>query len=654
MQEPVLTADRLATPKTRLQDNAPQLASDVQGSIPWPRLLPALATGLLLILGHFTILPIVSGWFAWVALVPMLCLVRSEARPWRIYLSVWAGASLFFWFVLQWMPAPDPRMYYTWAMLATWCSLFVPVGIFLIRRLERRTKLPLIATVPLVWVGLEFIRAHLLTGFPWYFLGHTQHNVLPVIQIADLGGAYAVSFVVAAVNALIFELLYGSTRFRRLFDLPASAGLRRPALAFQILLVAVLVGGMLGYGFWRLHEEHFQQGPRLAVIQGNVPQSVRNERHDAEDEKDRIRAADEIAQTYLTLHDIAERGKPELVVWPETSYPSDWYEKSDEIVDAGLAELRQRYAKANKGVQPPSWEWVRQAWLDVLNERMMREVRTWPTNVLLGLNTEVDQLNRSIKRFNSAVLLQPGGKYGGRYDKIHRVPWGEYVPLRDWIPSMDAFAPYDHDYSIAPGEQLTRFSLGKYHFGVVICYEDSDPYLARQFVRPGGGQAPLDFLTRFVAGGMYSHLPAGTPGDEPVDFLINTSNDGWFDGTAEHEEHLAICRFRAIECRRSVVRAVNMGISAVIDGSGRVLAPKETQRVGGRIPVWEIEPSKPPQELPPERWKEFKKVAGVLVANVPLDDRESFYAQWGDWLPAGCWLLIAVGLIWPVRRRMID
>src|SRR5262249_56421242 len=100
---------------------------------------------------------------------------------------------------------------------------------------------------------------------------------------------------------------------------------------------------------------------------------------------------------------------------------------------------------------------------------------------------------------------------------------------------------------------------------MVICYEDSAPYLARQYARPEGGEPP-------------------------VDFLVNTSNDGWFDGTAEHEEHLAVARFRAVECRRALLRAVNMGISAVIDGNGRVLRPERTRVgvAGKQGPLWDV------------------------------------------------------------------
>src|SRR5207249_2148518 len=140
--------------------------------------------------------------------------------------------------------------------------------------------------------------------------------------------------------------------------------------------------------------------------------------------------------------------------------------------------------------------------------------------------------------------------------------------------------------------------------------EDSDPYLARQYVA-----------------------------SEPVDFLVNISNDGWFDGTEEHEEHLAICRFRAVETRRSVVRAVNMGISGVIDPDGRVVAlPKKLDEVGHPT-------------VPCESWSASKKVEGVVSAVVPLDTRDSPYARLGDWVPAACWAVLLAGIVAGRFRR---
>src|SRR5262249_37193101 len=147
-----------------------------------------------------------------------------------------------------------------------------------------------------------------------------------------------------------------------------------------------------------------------------------------------------------------------------------------------------------------------------------------------------------------------------------RIPFGEFLPLREELPWLKKFTLYKGAaWEIAPGKELKRFELGKYTFGVLICYEDTDPALARQYGA--------------------DHADGG-----PVDFLINISNDGWFAGTSEHNEHLAISRFRAVETRKSVARAVNMGISAVIDPNGRVLQPflSGTDEDGNRF--WEVPP----------------------------------------------------------------
>jgi apolipoprotein N-acyltransferase len=264
----------------------------------------------------------------------------------------------------------------------------------------------------------------------------------------------------------------------------------------------------------------------------------------------------------------------------------------------------------------------------------------------MGMNSQAFERDDKTRRYNSALLIEPTGKAAARYDKIHCVPFGEYVPFKDSLPFMSRMAPYDYEYSVSQGREFTRFPLASkdgqrsHSFGVVICYEDTDPAVSRPY---GGGD-----------------------GRPAADFVFNISNDGWFDGTSEHDQHLAICRFRAVECRRTVARAVNMGISAVIDGNGRVLQPetrplpaKEAEdalrKAGHRDPlprVWEI-PAEAAGELPVSRWGEFKKVAGILLASLPVDDRTSLYATWGDWLPWGCWLALGglglLGIVRPVR-----
>jgi apolipoprotein N-acyltransferase len=572
---------------------------------PMPRLLPALFSAGLLWLCFF---PVAWGWLGFVALVPLLCLVRAEVRARNIYWSAWAAGLAFFWAVLQWMRVADWRMYFTWGMLATYCSLYFPVAILLLRKLDRNTSLPLVITVPVVWTALEFLRSFLLTGFAWYYLGHTQHAFLPMIQIADVAGAYAVTFLLAAANAWLFELLFRQTWFREFFQLPIALrptphARRSSWLAFQGLGVFLAIVAALFYGYWRLGQEDFLPGPRIALLQGNLDQRLRN----AADGKNGGKARESIEHHYVELCKVAlgQTPTPDLLVWPETSFPEPWIDVSPKLPVEKIPQ-----ALAIKGEK---------------TQRLLARNRT--SNHLLGVNSSILNEHGKLDRYVSALLVTSNGTWDQRYDKIHRVPFGEYVPFKDWLPFMKRFAPYEEGYEVRPGEHLTRFKLGQHHFGVLICFEDTDPYLARQY-----GRADAD--------------------GPQVDFLLNTSNDGWFDGTSEHDEHLAICRFRAVECRRAVARSVNMGISAVIDPNGKVQEP----RLFGSGPYksWEVvEENDRIPELPTGRWHEFKKVAGVVGATIPIDSRTSLYAYLGDWLPWTCWAVIGVGMVFPVLRKRL-
>jgi apolipoprotein N-acyltransferase len=308
----------------------------------------------------------------------------------------------------------------------------------------------------------------------------------------------------------------------------------------------------------------------------------------------KIRRGEELLEPYVdlwtqALQESVASKKIDLTLWPETSCPDDWMSRFDTRGE------RRMFLLGTAGGESD------------LERSLRRRGLSLNTlgNVLLGLNTLEEEENGQFWKYNSAVYLR-NRSYAGRYDKMHLVPFGEYVPLRQWFPWLQMFTPYRNDYSCKPGEQLTRFPLKAndrdYTFAVIICYEDSEPFLARQYVRPGQKQ--------------------------PVDFFVNISNDGWFRGTEEHEQHLAICRFRAVETRRSVVRAVNMGISGIIDPHGRVIA------------------------LPGKSWAESKAMSGIVVGEVPISGQGSLYAEWGDWLPLLCWGGLAVLLILRPFRKV--
>lgn len=293
---------------------------------PLPCLLPPLVSSLALWLCYF---PMGWGWLAWVALVPFLLLARADARPRTIFLCSYLGGVCFFIPALLWMTVADYRMYATWAALSLYCALYFPVAIFLIRRFERVTAWPLFVTAPLVWTGLEFIRSYLLTGFAWYYLGHTQHRYLAMIQVADLGGVYAISFLVAMANAWIAECLLRIPDMRlALRLLPAPGGddyrLRRVPLAVKHgLILGSLILAALLYGGFRLNQETFRPGPRVALLQGNLDQRIRNDLSSPTPSEDNMIA---VGRHYDQLCLIALQSQPDLIVWPETSYHIPWYD----------------------------------------------------------------------------------------------------------------------------------------------------------------------------------------------------------------------------------------------------------------------------------------------------------------------------------------
>jgi apolipoprotein N-acyltransferase len=579
---------------------------------------PAIASGALLWAAFF---PLNLGPLAFVALVPWLALVRAPVSNRRRYLAAYLGGVTFFALATNWVRVAHPMMYLSWLGLAVVMPVFWLVALALLRALDAR-KVPLAVAVPVAWVALEYCRMHFPTGFAflkplgayqmigfgWYFLGYTQHEFVTLIQIADLGGVYAVSFVVGAMNGALADVALRTARVRRALgweeepNPPApfpkreggeeedstlsppsllgkgAGGLGSSGLGLAFAL-ALLVAGY-AYGAARLKHEPFAAGPMVAAIQGNVSQGEKMSRGGG------------LREQYARAFGLAYRHnpQPDLIVWPETCYWEDWAELAPGASTAGMTDAQSA----------------------ALEEADKQFRRRWDVPILFGISGHTWDGARYTKG-NTALLVGPHLRAPVRYDKMHLVPFGEYVPLGDRLPFMQWFTPYEKGYECTPGEAWTRFPLttkdGRaFTFGCLICYEDSDPYLARQYVAR-----------------------------DPVHFLVNTSNDGWFDGTEEHEQHLAICRFRAVEARRAVVRAVNMGVSAVIDSDGRVVAlPRPIHVEGRRVTLG---------DYPLERWGAAKKVEGVVLVAVPLDDRESPYARFGDWLPALCWAAALAALV---------
>ena len=275
--------------------------------------------------------------------------------------------------------------------------------------------------------------------------------------------------------------------------------------------------------------------------------------------------------------------RPDLIVWPETSYPFGFI-----MVAPGLdpAVLKDQVSAITDDEMTP------QQWLDkqkaVINDiRMMADEAGVP--MLVGSAVTDHQPDR-MHRYNTAILFQPNSAAYTFYHKMHLVPFGEFIPLIDILPWLASLTPYrDKIPDLSFGREPRIFEVGPYRFAATICFEDTIPQV----------------IGRFFAGPDQAHQP---------DLLINLSNDGWYPGSSELDMHLAIGVFRTIEHRVPLARAVNTGFSALVDGNGEIRA---------RLP---------------------KNVEGELTVTSPSTTGRRFYSRWGDWLGLSC-LAVTIGWI---------
>jgi len=584
-------ADRSANLESPAADAfPPPSAQGWRGRLVWPL---SLLSGLLLWLAYF---PADWGWLAWFALMPWLWILRIGRR--RVVLSSFGGGMLFGLLAVQWVRLAHPTMYFAWFGLALLLALHWWLFAVGVRWLVTRQQLPLPLVGPLLWTVCEFLRARLDIGFSWYFLAHTQHHLLPYLGLVPVTGAYGISALVMLVNTVLTEFLIRWHRRGQcsLVSMTATVGLSNRALFWWSLLAIslLLVNPLLAWHWQKMFPPFGVE--RIVIVQPNEPQEIRNEPSEERWQKFLDSFKELVKQVHAHLH---HDPLIKLVIWPETSMPYTWVRVQK--VSADPTSTNTLLARPWNLFTPEEFEQVQEEERETLVT--IRELaRLLPVPQVHGVNTRlyfVDDtaspsqpgaIRYQLVRYNSALLVDSQGNVLDRYDKMYCIPFGEYVPLRDIFPWMEWLSPYSYDYSILPGTQakpLAVVTKGGINFAVLICYEDTVPHLPRQFLT-----------------------------DSSAQFLVNISNDGWFHGSEEHEQHLAIARFRAAESRRSLVRSVNMGISAVIDGDGSILA------------------------LPKENWQASKACPAVFVADVPQYAGLTIYVRWGDWF---CWSCV-VGL----------
>ena len=537
--------------------------------------------------------PISWSLLAWVSLVPFILACSPVAKPRRLIFVSYV-ISVFYWLGnLYWIV---PVTIVGWIAFCLYTAALWPI-LALCLRYCRIKKIPLFLASAVLVVGIERMQGLFLGGFFWRFLAHSQYQNIPLIQIADIFGTAGISFLIAMVNGLLAELIIAA-RQKRWKWIPACAGMTYACMLLKIALVCSAVIATIIYGRWRISQEAqcIEPGPYVASLQSNVPQSVKRS----------FKSSEELFNGLMEHSKASAQAGAELIVWPETMVQA--------ILDTSIWPLLVS-AEDNRAF-----------------DKALKEHSKDTAFVLVGAyggQIKQDDSDPYLARYNSAFLYRSDGqKDNSRYDKIHLVPFGEFLPFRKsclrLYNFLMKFTPYNYDYSLDAGSEYTVFEMAgqgpeaqAYKFGVMICYEDTVPAIARRFA--------LD-----------------KQGTKRLDWLVNISNDGWFVRfkdekvlpSAELAQHAAICAFRAIENRLAILRSVNTGISCLIDSSGGIrygylagnLPPQTMARTG--MPGW-------------------------FLDRIMIDKRTTFFSKFGEWLGFCCEVCLILLIIVTLSARFI-
>lgn len=447
------------------------------------------------------------------ALVPLFSVVVQSAGKQKLVYALIAGLCHY-----------CSQIYWISGVLATFGGLPIVVGYIAVLGLAlymsvyllifAKTFTPIakrpgvgIWLIPALWVGLDWLRAQLLTGFPWMDLGYALAFTPKLIQFADLFGHYGLTFIIVQTNVVLFlvaQKIGSAKKSDESITLPnLSLGL------YGLLLISICVYNVQARAKVENSLEHAHR-EEIALIQGNVDQS----------HKWSPEYRDGTLRKYLKLTEqVAQERQLALVVWPETALP--FYPEQ-----SSLTRVLEKAVEAGEFALLTGAPWYERG------------------------------LNKEIAYYNSAQLLASDRGFVSSYYKSHLVPFGEYVPLREFLPFLNPLVESVGDFRAGTIENPLEW--GRMSVGVLICFESVFPDIARKWSENG------------------------------VNLLVNLTNDAWYGRSSAPYHSLAMTILRAVETRRSVVRAANTGVSAIIEPSGEIVVESalfEDWAEGAQVPL---------------------------------------------------------------------
>ncbi len=387
-----------------------------------------------------------------------------------------------------------------------------------------------LAASAFLWVAVELARTR-ITAFPWELLGYSQTANFGLTRITTLTGVYGLSFEIALVNSV----------FAATFLAPREGGNQRR----KLLLGAACAAAVILQAGQLLAPPAFLTDRSALLVQPNVP-ILEGAMWTKAYFQDTLRDL-----TAVSLHPAGEKESRhyDLIVWPES--PSPFYTNDPLFRDAVSA--------------------------------LARQSGTWVMAGSIGITSAMHGGGESSEIFNSAALVNPQGEWVGRYDKVHLVPFGEYLPF----PQVFGFAGglTKEVGEFQRGASRTPLEAGGERFGTFICYESIFPDEVRQ--------GPL----------------------QGAQVLLNISNDGWYGDSGAWAQHLQQTQMRAIENDRWLLAGTNTGMTASVDPYGRIVAATP------------------------------RKVRTALAAPYTLISGTTFYTRHGDWFAYLCAIISAGALV---------
>ena len=400
----------------------------------------------------------------------------------------------------------------------------------------RRDNRLALAAAPFLWVAVELARTR-VTGFPWNLLGTAQVDNISLSRITTATGVYGVSFEIMLVNVAVAAA----------FLMPRKK--RSTLLMASLAAAAALQAGRL-IDAPKLRADH-----AALLVQENIPADITWTRDMFERT---LRELSDLSVNAATNSSAAAKSTPgniDLIVWPESPAP---FFTSDPLFRDPVSEIA-------------------------------RATHTWVVTGAIGSTPVMQGGKPGSQVFNSAALISPAGDWAARYDKVHLVPFGEYLPFPQLLGFAGGLTKEVGEFQ--SGASRAPLDAGGTKLGVLICYESVFPGEVRQFA------------------------------DQGAQVLVNLSNDGWYGDSGAYAQHLNQTRMRAIENDRWLLSATNTGLTAAIDPTGRVVA-----------------------EVP-------RKQRTVLIAPYGLISGTTFYTRHGDWFAYLCAIISVVLVVSSWYRR---